>query len=89
MSAEEAIALFLDKQTLTNTTDHHADHTEPPHHRLHPHHSRATTQPTPTPTQIKLHSIHNTGQRPHTGRPHICEDPHLPALHHIFDFNDY
>lgn len=28
MSVDEAIALFIDKQTLTNTTDHHADHTK-------------------------------------------------------------
>lgn len=26
MSVDEAIALFIDKQTLTNTTEHHADH---------------------------------------------------------------
>lgn len=84
MSAEEAIALFLDKQTLTNTTDHHADHhlstTSQASHTSQPSHYPTHSYPNPDKatfhTQYRAAAPHR--QTTHLRRPtSACVTPYI------------
>lgn len=80
MSADEAIALFIDKQTLTNTTDHHrattsqASPTSQPSH--YPTHSYPNPDKATFHTQYRAAAPHR--QTTHLRRPtSACVTPYI------------